>query len=45
MKTSGAESWFATVGMAEQTIDVSTENHVPIVEKGNDGYTVTVGMT
>ena len=31
--------------MDEQTADSSTEKHVPIIEKGEHGYKVTVGST
>ena len=31
--------------MKEQTADQATEKHVPVVERGEDGSTVTVGST
>jgi superoxide reductase len=31
--------------LTEQTADVTTEKHVPIIKKSGKGYTVTVGST
>ncbi len=33
------------VRMEEQTADMATEKHVPVIEKINGGYRVTVGST
>lgn len=34
-----------TKKMTEQTADVTTEKHVPLIEKQENGYLVTVGST